>query len=61
MSIRPFGVGIPPFITYASIMEIVKLKQSELSRNYELNTVNRKFHYPQFVGGNQHHQLIIYP
>ena len=35
-------------------MEIAKIKQNELSRNYELNTVNRRFHHPRFVGENRH-------
>ena len=46
MSICIFSVGIPPFITYVSVLEIANSKQSELSHNYELNIVNRKFHYP---------------
>lgn len=46
MSIHIFGVGILPFITYAYVLEIAKLKQSELPHSFELNTVNMKFHYP---------------
>ena len=61
MSIRVFGIGIPPFITYVFVLEIAKTKQKELSRNYELNIVNRRFHHPRFVGENLHLQLIIHP